>query len=192
MSEAPKHRVIPKGAIRVTDKATGATAYAYSTGMGRPCAVTYAPRSEKPVWHHSFRDEARRAKAVQEFFDAQRKRAEGVARRRAETKAWLNDFQLGDIVRTCWGYEQTNVEFYEVVEVSGKMVTVRQVATESESTGWAMGRSVPQSGLYVGEPLRRRATKEGVRISDCQFASRWGKRVAGVVVGEPANWTSYG
>jgi hypothetical protein len=32
---------------------------------------------------------------------------------------------IGDILKDVWGYEQTNVDFYEVVKVTEKTATVR-------------------------------------------------------------------
>jgi hypothetical protein len=65
-----------------------------------------------------------------------------------------NKLVVGDILNTCWGYDQTNREFFEVIEVSGQYVTVREIAQASETTRMDQGRCVPQSGSFIGKPLR--------------------------------------
>lgn len=51
---------------------------------------------------------------------------------------------------------------------------------------------MPQSGDYVGEPIRRKARGEGVRIESYAGASKWGTRgPGGIVTGKAENWTAY-
>jgi hypothetical protein len=39
-------------------------------------------------------------------------------------------YKIGDIVYNSWGYEQTNVEFYQVVKITPKTITVKEIAQE--------------------------------------------------------------
>lgn len=39
-------------------------------------------------------------------------------------------YQLGDIIYNSWGYEQTNVEFYQVVRMTAKTICVEEIAQE--------------------------------------------------------------
>ena len=46
---------------------------------------------------------------------------------------------IGKIFYSSWGYEQTNIDFYEVVEVSksGKSLTLQQIGSKIvEVNGW--------------------------------------------------------
>ena len=64
----------------------------------------------------------------------------------------------GDIFVCSWGYDQTNVDFYQVVKRTPKTVTVRQVAAETLSDGpltmTGKARAIP--GQFIGEPMRRK------------------------------------
>ena len=54
--------------------------------------------------------------------------------------------RVGSIFRSSWGYDQTNVDFYEVTSISaaGKTVTVRQIcSTSDDPTEWSSVRVVP-------------------------------------------------
>lgn len=51
-----------------------------------------------------------------------------VERRLTMAKATNHSFKVGDILASSWGYEQTNVCLYQVVELNGAtMVTVKPV-----------------------------------------------------------------
>lgn len=52
--------------------------------------------------------------------------------------------EVGTIFYTSWGYEQTNVDFYEVIHSTAKMVTVRELEkATAEDNGQFTGRAVP-------------------------------------------------
>lgn len=46
----------------------------------------------------------------------------------AEAKANMkNPFKVGQIFYDSWGYEQTNIDFYQVIEVKPKSVVIREI-----------------------------------------------------------------
>ncbi|MBP2232538.1 hypothetical protein J2847_005867 [Azospirillum agricola] len=164
-------RYTPPGAVKVTDKQSDAVAYIYERN-GRLMAIGYHGKAGKPDYHFSFSSAARREKCVVMYFESRRKTLAAAQKRRDERRQYQNDYKVGDILNTCWGYEQTNVEYFEVVEVRGAMVVLRQVAKVRKSTGWCQELTAPQPGEYVGEPIRRKAQANGIKISDCQWATR--------------------
>jgi hypothetical protein len=62
-------------------------------------------------------------------------------------------FVVGDIVVNTWGYEQTNVEFYEVIRIMDKSIEVRQVASKiEEGSTYAHGMAcnvLPSKGDFL-------------------------------------------
>jgi hypothetical protein len=87
--------------------------------------------------------------------------------------------KVGDILQSSWGYEQTNVDFYEVVKATKAMVTVRRIAGKmlpSEDGYSAMsGFTVPVPGAFVedyrAKELRRKVLNGGsIRINDYAYA----------------------
>ena len=44
--------------------------------------------------------------------------------------------RVGDIFYTSWGYDQTNIEFFQVVKVSPSSVWVQETGQIVESTDW--------------------------------------------------------
>lgn len=183
---------IPKQALKITDKQSDAVAYVFTNRHGKPAARIFFGKQAKPVADYWFRDAAQRERCIIRHFEARREHAARRQKDRADCKAFQHDYKLGDILNTCWGYDQTNREFFEVVEVRGKHVILREIAQAREETGWLTGRCAPQSGQYIGEPIRRLAGKYGVRIDKVRSASKWNTgEVAGVKVGPALDWSAY-
>lgn len=97
--------------------------------------------------------------------------------KRAEKAAGVH---VGDIFVSSWGYEQTNVDFYKVLKLVGKLsmivqkVTNQMVEGSTESHGMAC-KMVPGIGT-VGEPFKARIGAYGsfkVRGSSYQSAHKW-------------------
>lgn len=76
----------------------------------------------------------------------------------AEKKAsWVNPHKVGDIVYNSWGYEQTNIDFAQVVAVGERSVTIRAICGETvQATGWASARVRPLKDRFAqdSEPHR--------------------------------------
>ncbi|QNQ09262.1 hypothetical protein [Sphingomonas alpina] len=163
---------IPKGAICVRDRASSAVAYIYTSRRKRPAAVVFQGKAQKPAWDYSFLSDADRTKRVGGFFKAIQRIEQGRVANRAERKAWQHPYKPGDVFSTCWGYDQTNREYYECTEVRGKHLIVRQIASGYVETQWLAGKAVPMPGQYVGEATRVLAQQSGFRApKNGQWAS---------------------
>lgn len=184
-------RFIPTGATKITDKASDAVAYLY-VSAGRPCARIFYGKQGKPALACYFRDEKSREATVRRYFEHRQTSFAAKAEARQERKNFQHDFQVGDVLNTCWGYEQTNREFFEVVEIRGKHVVLREIAQERTEDGWCRGKTVPLVGNYIGQPIKRLAGRYGVKIDDVRRASRSDTdTVGGVKVVRPIYWTAY-
>lgn len=64
--------------------------------------------------------------------------------KRAREEAIAADPQPGDVYYTSWGYDQTNSEYFEVVDRTKATVKVRRIAAMTHQ-----GRLVPVTGEYV-------------------------------------------
>lgn len=64
---------------------------------------------------------------------------------------------VGDILVSSWGYDQTNIDYYQVTRVSPAMITMRPIASrqDSDDGGWT-GRAVPVPGQFTGPGIRRK------------------------------------
>lgn len=110
---------------------------------------------------------------------AAKKAAATRARRDAEAAAAgkTTTFAVGDILDGSWGYDQTNVEFWQVVDVtpSGKSVKIRPVAQFFSRQGGASGDTVyPAKDQFTGEAETRMVTRYGyVKANEFCSLSKW-------------------
>ena len=182
---------IPQHSSKVSDKQSDAVAYIYTTARGRFGAAVFFGKQAKPVANYTYRTAEERAKRVAEMFAGRKASVTATKERRVKRTA-ENKLEVGDILNTCWGYDQTNREFFEVIEVAGKFVVIREIAQASKDTGHDQGICVPQAGTYIGQPLRKLVQwGTSVTIDEVRTASKWNtKTVAGVPVGPALSWSS--
>lgn len=67
---------------------------------------------------------------------------------------------VGDIFASSWGYEQTNVSFYQVVSIHGKTtVCVRPIDSEVKYIN-SQGYLIPKPDIFIGEEVLKRRIKD--------------------------------
>ena len=72
-----------------------------------------------------------------------------------------HDIAIGDIFYTSWGYEQTNVDFYQVIGFSGKStLKLMRVHSQMVKSGSMCGYVVPRPNCFFSDELLvKRITK---------------------------------
>ena len=95
--------------------------------------------------------------------------------------------EVGTIYRASWGYDQTNIDYYEVVKTTPKMIELRPIAAErTPGEAYASEWVEPIPGRYTGPALRRRVlagSRDAVGINSFIIAQPWN--------GQPSTATSY-
>ena len=111
-------------------------------------------------------------------FLVQKERAEQFARERKEARAAARVEALatvaeGDIYVASWGWEQTNIDAYQVVAKKGATVTLREIGvrTVEGSEAFMSDRVVPVKDQFIGEEFKKRITGKGINIDDVRYAS---------------------
>jgi hypothetical protein len=143
---------------------------------GRIMAKAFIGKAGKPAWFYSFKSQAEVDRHVEGLVSSRVSSLAYKAQRKAEARAPVS-VAVGDIFRAMWGYEQTNIDYYEVTRVIGAAtVELRQIASEREEDGYMTGRCVPCPGEYVGEPtIKRVLNRSGhpaIKIASYCTASR--------------------
>ena len=94
----------------------------------------------------------------------------------------------GDIFVSNWGYDQTNVDFYEVTDVKGKIVVIREIHKQVTPGSHGSDKVTPLPGRFDGEPMRKRPSyrngKPSLKMTDYAWAYPWD--------GKPEEQTSSG
>ncbi|MDP2729159.1 MAG: hypothetical protein Q8O55_01595 [Dehalococcoidales bacterium] len=83
---------------------------------------------------------------VELSFKEQRKKTKQEARARFQ-----NPYKEGDILHHSWGYDQTNCDFYQVVEVKPASVALRKIGTNivPGSEGFMSESRLPEKDAFV-------------------------------------------
>ncbi|WNH54827.1 hypothetical protein [Stenotrophomonas oahuensis] len=153
----------------------------FTNRIEKLCACGFRGRSKKAVFAYHFDDADAREKHVAEWLSGENNRiAENAKRTGAHT------LKVGDVLYSSWGYEQTNVDFYEVIAVRGAVVDLIEIGQERTTNGHGMqGTCLPKKGVRTGYALlsKRPNALNQVRITGFASAAPWD--------GRAKNWSSY-
>lgn len=166
----------------VDPEGTDLSMWAWQTG-DRILGIAFQANANKPLFYNRFRSEADRSRA---FAEAIRNRKSALERKRQEQDArrmYKHDIKPGDIYYTSWGYDQTNVDFYEVIAVAEKSISVREVAQRTTDSDPPADRVVPVPGKFVGPILKKVPNANGFSVEN-HYARKWD--------GKPAYQTTSG
>lgn len=186
---------IPKQAQVVRSKLSPAVVYLSISRKGNPSAMGFYGKAEKPEFHYTFRTDERRRVYVSQWLKDADERAVRKEARKAEKKAFVHSLKVGDVMSTCWGYDQTNIEYFEVTKLIGKsMVEIREIGQEREETAYMQGKCVPRPGHYISEPMRKRVLEGNSLDIHGGFGYarlEAGQEIAGTKVYGASHWTAY-
>lgn len=86
-------------------------------------------------------------------------------RQRAKSQ-YQNPYKGGDILHHSWGYDQTNCDFYQVVEVKNASVVLRKIAAETVpgSEGFMCEKLMPVKDAFI-EKATQALTKSDHHIT---------------------------
>jgi hypothetical protein len=84
--------------------------------------------------------------------------------------------RVGDLFYSSWGYDQTNIDFYQITAVKGKMIEARQIAGQSKYDGPMHGHTKPNPGCFIGDSKRylvRFNSNDRPYFKVASYASAW-------------------
>lgn len=173
----PREFYIPKNATPLADTGTDAVIYVYEAN-GKPYALGFHGKANKPDFHYSYRTVESRAEAIARYIEGRKQ----TAQLKAETKTKRmqpHTLKIGDILDSSWGYDQTNVDYYQVTRIVGPhTVELREICAESvQDSGYRHGmadRCLPVRDAFKSEPFTKRTSyQNSVSISSYRHASLW-------------------
>ena len=159
----------------------------------------YSGRSGLQGCSYSFRTEAARAQWIGGLLERAAAAAKRTEERRAQVasqRANGHKLKVGSVLRCSWGYDQTNIDFYQVTALVGRtMVEVREIGQDrDESSGWMQGDCTPAPGHFTSPAKRYRVSPSGDSISVHSFASAYliepTAKIAGISVFQPSSWSA--
>ncbi len=146
-------------------------------GEDKPGMQIYKGRAGKPCSYYYYQSEDRRNTAIELNKKLADEREIYKAERKAKKQAFVANHEIGDIYVASWGYDQTNVDFYQVIETVGKRtVIVKELCQEivEGSAGMMCADVMPLKDDFLNDnTFKKRVGEYGIKISECQHARKW-------------------
>lgn len=186
----PRSFYIPKDAPNLKQldegKDLGLEFWSYEDEKGGIYGMAFWGKANKPLWHYRFRDMSQFEKKVRETIDSRKSHVDRIEQRRQERVQYKHNLKVGDILISSWGYDQTNIDFYEVVEVGEKSVKIREIDGRTlPSNEPSQDKVVPAPGRYKGPVMTKMVgTGDSVKVRSFAWAHKWD--------GTPAYQTAFG
>lgn len=112
------------------------------------------------------------AQYLKDLAETSRYKEERKIARAAAKVAALETVKEGDIYVASWGWEQTNIDAYQVVAKKGATVTLREIAVASVegSEGFMSDQCAPVKNEFIGGEFKKRITGKYINIDDVRHA----------------------
>lgn len=143
-----------------------------SSRPGYLALTIWVGKSLRPVYNYLVSGMDFAMARVAEYSAAQVAKAARRAERKKEKSSALAEqrarFSVGSVVVNSWGYDQTNIDFYQVVEISKSRASVklRKIGSRSiEATGYMSEKVSPAVDHFIGEAFTKRITEWGVSFT---------------------------
>lgn len=176
-------RWIPQNATAIERHDLKVVVYLYTNSSNANCAVAYRGNAGKPTFNYAYGSEESREIAINKWFAGLERDAEVKTAYREAKKHIHCALTIGQIVYTTWGYDQTNVDFYEVVGLKGtKTAVLRKIKSEITEHGLQSmsGYAVPIPGDYCEEAFNARAiSSTQLKVGSRRITYLWDGRPVG-------------
>lgn len=146
------------------------TIYLYINSKDKPCAISYRGIGAKPKWAYSFKDELERKKYIdnniediEEFMKAQNE----------EKIEYQNKINIGTVLYSSYGYEQTNISFFQVVEKKGITIKLRQLNYDLTLTGDMCGKVTPIIDSFNTDKIITKRISRYMKFSSYESLHLW-------------------
>lgn len=166
---------IPANATAIHDPASDAVVYRFERD-GALMAKGFTGKRAKPDWFYRFRDEADLQKQIARHF-ANIAAYKAMMEERKARRQQPSRLTVGEILMSSWGYDQTNVDFYQVTRLVGpRTVELRKIASQAAEhpEGYApmTGHVTAVPGHFIGDPFTARVNG-GNSVIIADYATAW-------------------
>lgn len=142
----------------------------------KPVAMFFVGKQSKPKWHYRFVDnfkmQAKIHDAIKSLMSWEEVKAERKEKRSQESK-----LKTGDILSSSWGYDQTNIDFYQVTNTIGtRTVEIRKLnVTSTDETDFMTAWKMPVKDSFTsGEPMKKLVSDGNtIHLTSYSWATLW-------------------
>ena len=134
LNQRLNQRYFPKGSIKITPKNHADVQIGlYSSevrGALRFGFIAYSGKRSKSDLYELHTTAARRDERLKQYFDNLERKQQDKLTRAGNRILKTNPVNVGDVFYTSWGYDQTNVDFFQVLSVKGLTVSIREIGSK--------------------------------------------------------------
>jgi len=138
--------------------------------------IAYVGNSKKSRWYYRFKTTEKLDAFIKETVESIESDIKWKAERKAKRESEHN-LEIGDLLYTSWGYDETHIEFYKVLKKLGKrkieLVEVGKNYGSELSGGYE--KITANSGNVIGKPFTKIVNGEtnSVKIASYSYASKY-------------------
>lgn len=144
---------------------------------GKFLAMGYQGKRGKPDFHYNFKNVEQRQKYINEWIAKLEEIQVYKESRKVKRATFQHTLKVGDILYSSWGYEQTNIDFYQVVEViSQKTVRIQEIEGQGVGSehGHDYGKITACKNEFKGEPMLKRVNLgNSITLTTYSNATPW-------------------
>jgi|TARA_R110002074_G_scaffold364284_2_gene537717 hypothetical protein len=173
----PREFWIPEGAEEVNLDGANCVVYTYLGGKDAPCAMSFYGKKSKATDRYRFATVEKRDTWVADTLANAKawedKKAEDKAKRAADKKEAMANAVVGDIYYCSWGYDQTNIDFYEIVAKKGVNIEIRKVSKILDRSERGADYVCAKKGSYIGEEVIKKRFNGSGNITMNSYSSAY-------------------
>lgn len=173
-------------AIKIADKHSTAVVYVYTdthgftdkNGNKTTYVVAFQGKRQKPDHNYRFPQGPKAAEEwVAKFFKdvqaAEDHKAQAKQRDTERLAKMRDKIKAGDIYYTSWGYDQTNIDFYLVVDRTAATVEVVKIGKDCVEAVTGVDYVTPNPMVKWGDTIKRKINTTGFKIASYAYAYPW-------------------
>ena len=124
----------------------------------KPCVKIWKSNGAHPFANYYFHTLEQRSDYVDRQIKSAQSHLEHKAERQTKRREFRHTLKVGDILVDSWGYDQTNIDYFQVIKAEEFFVTVREIASKRipGSDGFMSCRVTPDKNNFIGPPQRKK------------------------------------
>lgn len=119
-----------------------------------PALCVFRNNGKKPCVYKRYHTEQDRNEAMHRIIEKSKKEVAEKQIFENLKKEWANPYSIDNLLYCDWGWEQTNIDYYQIVKINKTTVTIKEIASEIISYNSSMsGTSRPIKGDFIGDDI---------------------------------------
>ena len=168
--------------VKVYTGVNNAECFLYYNTDGKPCVAAYTGKRDKASFRYRYKSTDEALNSIILFIKNESLKVKAKEQQKIEDKKLqkelFNTVEVGSIFVSSWGYDQTNVDAYQVIEKKGAATLIlREIGLDTvEDSEYGMSCNViPVKDSFLEHlgPIEKRVNRFGISLSSFQSASLW-------------------